>query len=151
MKLLTHGSCTDSIEETPCCIKHLGTSSEIMPDPSDVSVIGKILNWTTTCDETHPECIPSSVSAPKRLLDIGEARDCPIHVTQGGGEKYVALSHCWGKGRRCITTKANLKDRMDCITWDQIPKTFQDAITLTRQLGIRYLWIDSLCIIQDDL
>lgn len=36
------------------------------------------------------------------------------------------------------------------IPWFELPKTFQEAIALTRKLGVRYLWIDSLCIIQDD-
>ena len=63
--------------------------------------------------------------------------------------KYVALSHCWG-----ITNTAKLKNgtlrTMTCgIDWSKLPKTFQDAIYVTRRLGFRYLWIDSLCIIQD--
>ncbi|KAF3809524.1 hypothetical protein GCG54_00012808, partial [Colletotrichum gloeosporioides] len=53
---------------------------------------------------------------------------------------YVALSHCWGHHQPAKTTKATL----------DLPKTFQDAITVTRALGIDFIWVDSLCIIQDD-
>jgi hypothetical protein len=52
---------------------------------------------------------------------------------------------------QCLTTTtATLEERTRGIPWDDIPPTFQDAISLTRYLGIRYIWIDSLCIIQDD-
>lgn len=40
---------------------------------------------------------------------------------------------------------------MACINWEDLPKTFQDAIVVVRSLGINYLWIDSLCIVQDDI
>ncbi|KAE8449101.1 hypothetical protein EG329_008484 [Mollisiaceae sp. DMI_Dod_QoI] len=49
------------------------------------------------------------------------------------------------------TTQGNISDLKEGIPWSTIPKTFQDAITIVRQLGEKYIWIDSLCIIQDDL
>jgi hypothetical protein len=64
---------------------------------------------------------------------------------------YAALSHCWGANRSCVTTKHNLEERLKDIPWDTIPRTFQDAIRLALLLNIRQIWIDSLCIIQDDL
>lgn len=66
---------------------------------------------------------------------------------------YVALSHCWGHPSRqpLITTTASLQERKRHIPLSAVPPTFLDAILLTRKLGIDYLWIDSLCIIQDDL
>lgn len=65
---------------------------------------------------------------------------------------YFTLSHCWGppEKRPATTTKANLAQRMDSIPFSELPKTFQDAIEITRKIGARYLWIDSLCIVQDD-
>jgi hypothetical protein len=70
------------------------------------------------------------------------------------GEKghYLALSHCWGpsvSGERLITTKATLGSRLESIPLSKIPSNFFDAMIITRKLGYRYLWIDSLCIIQD--
>jgi hypothetical protein len=56
----------------------------------------------------------------------------------------------WGnESKRCITTQATLKSRKSSIPWDELPKTFQEAILVTRDLGLNYLWVDSLCIIQD--
>lgn len=69
------------------------------------------------------------------------------------GTKYVALSHCWGEQEhwpKCLTTIETLEERMSHIPWDIIPQTFRDAIIFTRQLGLEYIWIDSVCIVQND-
>ena len=65
---------------------------------------------------------------------------------------YLTLSHCWGppEKRPTTTTKYSLGERMKRIPLFELPRTFQDAIEITRKLGYRYLWIDSLCIVQDD-
>ncbi|KAH9207793.1 heterokaryon incompatibility, partial [Leptodontidium sp. 2 PMI_412] len=63
---------------------------------------------------------------------------------------YVALSHCWGGSILPRATKATIQLLKSTIDWGSLTKTFQDAITLTRKLGFHYIWIDSLCIIQDD-
>jgi hypothetical protein len=64
--------------------------------------------------------------------------------------EYVTLSHCWGDRHIVTTTKESLPRRKDGIEVSLLPKTFVDAIMITRKLKFRYLWIDSLCIIQDD-
>lgn len=63
---------------------------------------------------------------------------------------YITLSHCWEKSGAdgVKTTRANLHERKRCLSWEDLPKTFQDAVVVTRWLGIRHLWIDCLCIIQ---
>ncbi|KFA76717.1 hypothetical protein S40288_09390 [Stachybotrys chartarum IBT 40288] len=95
---------------------------------------------------------------PIRVLDVGERKIFRVHIKpclQEGrdlplGTKYVTLSHCWGGVVPTKLLKTNLSDFKDHIQFDQLPKTFQDAIVVTQNLGARYLWIDSLCIIQDD-
>ncbi|KAL2150969.1 hypothetical protein VTH82DRAFT_6067 [Thermothelomyces myriococcoides] len=62
----------------------------------------------------------------------------------------MTLSHCWGGINPLTTTNATLLQRRREIPFKSLPKTFQDAVTITRSLGVKYLWIDSLCIIQDD-
>lgn len=63
----------------------------------------------------------------------------------------IALSYCWGDHHPlCKTTLANLEDQMKRIRRTDLPATFQDAVRFTRNLGIRYLWIDSMCIIQQE-
>ena len=61
----------------------------------------------------------------------------------------MALSHRWGVGRICRTLESVLDDYRNAIPMDEVSNVFRDAIEATRRLGIRYLWIDSLCIIQD--
>jgi hypothetical protein len=72
---------------------------------------------------------------------------------KAGNIEYLALSHCWGTALGAHiprTTKATLTARQSCIHWDELSKTFQDAIKITQGLGVRYIWIDALCIVQDD-
>jgi hypothetical protein len=66
---------------------------------------------------------------------------------------YVVLSHAWGGIEiPCKTTKSNVTQYYDIgIYFDDLPKTFQDAVRLTVAIGFQYLWVDSLCIIQDDI
>lgn len=73
-------------------------------------------------------------------------------VPQRARRNYVALSHCWGppSKRPICTTKDNLSRHIAGISLSCLPKTFQDAVAITRALDLQYLWIDSLCIIQDD-
>ena len=92
---------------------------------------------------------------PDRVLDLCtiniESR-APIKLveTKNKEAKFVCLSYRWGEIQNLTTTTATFKDHKDGIQWDKLPQTFQDAIAFTRRLRIRYLWIDSLCIVQDD-
>ena len=63
--------------------------------------------------------------------------------------KYIALSHYWGQTKILILEEHILETITYGIDWLRLPRTFQDAMIVTRRLGFRYLWIDSLCIIQD--
>lgn len=73
-----------------------------------------------------------------------------LYESEGGSGRYTALSHCWGKMQIIRTTKDTIEQMKQSIPWASLSKTFQDAITLTRKLGVQYIWIDSLCIVQDD-
>ena len=63
---------------------------------------------------------------------------------------YVALSHCWGAGPLLTTSSGTLKQHRKQILWDSLPRLFQDAVIVTRRLGLRFLWVDALCIVQDN-
>lgn len=97
--------------------------------------------------------LPSKGGAnPKRLLDVGRVT-APIRIidTQGKSFQYASLSHCWGTGPTLTATKSNWQKLCSKIPFEALPPLFQDAIVITRQLGLRYIWIDSLCIIQDSV
>jgi hypothetical protein len=72
-----------------------------------------------------------------------------LQVNKGHLGEDATLSHCWGTGDRLTLTKNRLNAFQDAIPYADLPKTFQDAILLTKALGIRFLWIDALCILQD--
>jgi hypothetical protein len=85
------------------------------------------------------------------VLDIGLS-DSPVRLYETNGQdgRYVALSHCWGKNQMLKTENRSLEQHKQGISWNILPRTFQDAITFARRIDVRYIWIDSLCIIQDD-
>jgi hypothetical protein len=92
---------------------------------------------------------------PTRVVDVGSLNVHPhLYVTTREAAKYVALSHRWpspdSNSRRLITTKSTLSAKCSSMPLDDFPKTFLDAVTMTRALGIQFLWIDSICIVQDD-
>lgn len=109
--------------------------------------------WIDCCLTTHNVCsISEPALLPTRVIDIGDQAEQPIRLFLGQGSKdrYIALSHCWGNQRIITTTLATLEDRKRNIPWESLSKTFQDAVIIARKLRVRFIWIDSLCIIQDD-
>ncbi|KAG4431636.1 hypothetical protein IFR05_012878 [Cadophora sp. M221] len=111
--------------------------------------------WLITCITKHPDeyCPPfQAYPLPTRLVDIGsvDGIECPkLILSTGECGLYTALSHCWGGETPLRTTMASIEQYCLGLPINIIPKTFLDAMTITRELGFRYLWIDSLCIIQD--
>ncbi|KAM7208226.1 Heterokaryon incompatibility protein (HET) domain containing protein [Naviculisporaceae sp. PSN 640] len=127
--------------------------ADIIGDMSSPAALVKIREWIEECDCNHESCtLEEPATLPTRVINVGMEDDKQIELYESSGEveRYVCLSHCWGGHQPLQTTKSTLEARKQSISWDDMPKTFQDAISMTRRLGIRYLWIDSLCIIQDD-
>jgi hypothetical protein len=115
--------------------------------------------WVEQCIKNHPACVSSiDISfVPTRLLDVQafeRSQDIKLVMLNDKGKKmnYLALSHCWGppSKRPLVTTSSTLAHRSKRIPFYDLSLTFKDAVKLTRDLGQRYLWIDSLCIVQDD-
>ncbi|KAL3425198.1 heterokaryon incompatibility protein [Phlyctema vagabunda] len=109
--------------------------------------------WLDECSGKHELC-PSAHKAllPTRVIDIGESSSGEkprLLNTLGQMGTYLALSHCWGGHMPVKLLSTNLQQFGSAIPFQDLPANFQDAITITRELGFRYLWIDSLCIIQD--
>jgi hypothetical protein len=85
------------------------------------------------------------------LIDVGSSKVGNIHITTAkDAMRYVALSYCWGNDDSMKLTGAVLKDWKAVIQFSLLPKTVKDVVICTRRLGLRYLWVDRLCIIQDD-
>ncbi|KAI1376827.1 HET-domain-containing protein [Hypoxylon crocopeplum] len=104
---------------------------------------------------------------PTRLLDVGSSA-CPTlrliisaeHPALGKGEansvgeRYAALSYCWGPkdeaDKQLTTTLSTIQNHISQIEFSNLPQTVADAVQVCRTLGIRYLWVDALCIVQND-
>jgi hypothetical protein len=113
-------------------------------------------HWLKQCTENHARCNASIPEpwAPTRLLDIGTAEDDDIRLVERdeslfGKQPYATLSHCWGNGMHKRTTRESLAHNLVRIALLELSKTFRHAIEVARFFNLRYLWIDSLCIIQD--
>ena len=113
--------------------------------------------WLRDCLAGHRLCnqrADANFPPPTRVIDIGleEENLLPrLYLTSGQdlNIKYAALSHGWGQAKIYILEKHILETLTHGIDRSRLPRTFQDAMIVTRRLGLRYLWIDSLCIIQD--
>jgi hypothetical protein len=107
------------------------------------------------CLSDHQACNKPHVSEstwyPTRLLQIGPENVIRLTITAESPPTgvYVTLSHCWGKIPLIQLLRSNMEDFRRGICKDHLPKTFQDALVVTRRLGVSYIWIDSLCILQD--
>ncbi|KAK0627868.1 heterokaryon incompatibility protein-domain-containing protein, partial [Immersiella caudata] len=116
------------------------------------------------CTESHGECGDSSGNdafTPKRLIEVfpNEHTGGALHWKLTTWERpvpqprprYLTLSHCWGSSLHTCLLKASLSAFTAVPSpAATLPKTYQDAMSVTDSLGFRYVWIDSLCIIQDD-
>ncbi|KAL4889851.1 heterokaryon incompatibility protein-domain-containing protein [Aspergillus ambiguus] len=123
-----------------------------MHSNSDVA-FRRVEAWLELCRTTHDSCSPPErdPELPNRVVDVGSTgAQVAVIESQGRTGKYIALSHSWGSSPRITASKATLKDLKDGIAVSFLPKTFQDTIHVARRLGVRYIWIDCLCIIQDD-
>ncbi|KAK2770049.1 het domain protein [Colletotrichum kahawae] len=116
-------------------------------------------DWFEACDKGgHRGCKPTEGFLPTRLIDLRANHAVRlVHVNRLDKQeerlRYATLSHCWGSPEVAGPLKTT-KERAEAfgkgISEGMLPKTFRDAIRVTRSLGIPFLWIDSLCIIQDD-
>ncbi|TPX10108.1 uncharacterized protein E0L32_001305 [Thyridium curvatum] len=125
--------------------------------------IRQLRHWYQNCLQNHEKCkryraFPTQNPSNVLCLEDGDMVKLKSYesASQDGAVEYVSLSHRWGdpaKGHR-IPPKLTRDDGKDArlrqgIKVSSLPKTFRDAVLITRTLGLRYLWIDSLCIFQD--
>lgn len=123
-------------------------------------------SWVQRCQQNHTGCRqPSSAShhLPARLINVSRATSkegnvflvCFNNQDQSAklvNTQYATLSHRWDPNQSCMTTSGNQKTHIEeGLLISQLPKTFAEACITTNKLGIEYIWIDSLCIIQDSV
>ncbi len=115
--------------------------------------------WLSECSSHHTRCKHvTSVENyyPTRLIDVrANGSDCKLRlystINRPIKEPYMTLSHCWGNSQFLRLTNSTSDRLQRGFALAELPPTFQDAILVTRVLGINFLWIDALCIIQDSI
>ncbi|KAL9619302.1 MAG: hypothetical protein Q9160_006067 [Pyrenula sp. 1 TL-2023] len=114
-----------------------------------------IRSWIDSCVKRHSDTCGRQAASrgrkarPIRVIDV--KNECLVSADDS---HYVALSYVWGKANSIVTLKSNLKDLEKQgslnLSTSRLPETIKDAMTFVRLLNERYLWIDCLCIVQDD-
>ena len=110
--------------------------------------------WLGECLNSHDDCrlgADDTNFKPTRVIEIVES-DPSWHVRlfrPSTAIDYVALSYCWGGPQTMLTTKTE-KDWENSLPWAELSQTIKDSILVTSKLGYKYIWIDALCIMQDD-
>ncbi|KAJ8117109.1 hypothetical protein OPT61_g1616 [Boeremia exigua] len=132
----------------------------LLPNPGSDAFFTIIRLWLENCagHDSHSECqAPNQVELPSRLIDVGTEAKQSLRLIESGeiealsDNRYIALSHPWGDIKSYVpfsTLRTSIAQFKKAIPETHLPPTFRDAVTCTRRLGLRYLWIDSLCIIQ---
>ncbi|KAF2808192.1 uncharacterized protein BDZ99DRAFT_419053 [Mytilinidion resinicola] len=118
-------------------------------------------DWLQTCAAHHHSCqytVPEGEHArtlPARFLDLHStvSKDTSVHVVATSAlpssTAYVALSYLWSATDELLLTSRNTDALFGSISVDALSKPVADAISVTKQLGLRYLWVDALCVLQD--
>lgn len=142
---------------------HLGPRPPSFADENSNVLL--MQDWLNNCRLNHVTCNDVTKDfIPTRLLDLeafngssptfeDDIKLVCLNSNKFGRNElppYITLSHCWGppEKRPVTTTQTNLTAKMAKIPFGDLPRTFRDAVVVTRKLGQRYLWIDSLCIIR---
>jgi hypothetical protein len=141
------------VDETPAASEFL-RAREIPEHGPDLE---RLRGWICSCRDMHGlvhsksyfRSSARSMGSDFRVIDV--RRQC-LAMLGEEGEGYVALSYVWGRTNNIMTKKENVEFFSSEGAFSNVilPKTIRDAISLTNALGHRYLWVDSLCIVQDD-
>ncbi|KAF5599891.1 hypothetical protein FPANT_2948 [Fusarium pseudoanthophilum] len=139
----------------------MGTSLGLQPPISHVDEETLLwIKWKLESCVSHNHFNPNKTFIPDRLIDVRgnqlslvltkdfEARDAESH-------RYIALTYCWGPephaSKQLKTTTFNISQHQQQIPESSLPQVIKDAITITRALSVPFLWVDALCILQDDV
>ncbi|KAJ2980538.1 hypothetical protein NUW58_g6919 [Xylaria curta] len=109
-------------------------------------------NWLSQCKTQHSLCSAASESRarnlPTRVIDVTSTTP-RVFETRGVEGRWAALSYCWGSDTSFMLNEATRARLFAGFQLEDAPATIRDAILVTRELGIPYLWVDAVCIRQD--
>ncbi|PPQ70668.1 hypothetical protein CVT25_010770 [Psilocybe cyanescens] len=130
--------------------QEIGTGDHFRHDPSYVDY-EKVKEWLKNCSD-HSRCSRvEETPLPTRVIDCSDPTKPRLVLTQRRKGHFCALSYVWGGDQREKTTMANIDSHINEGFKVALPQTIADAILVTHNLGLQYLWVDALCIIQDSI
>ena len=133
---------------------HIGPARDLDSHPGSLSCFNFISSHATTCLTTHPNCGLRKAPLPDRVLHITPDNTGTIRLVEPNElrAQYIALSYCWGPTTPTtfLTTAATLPAMKKGFSVNELPRLFVGVVNVARMLGIAYVWIDRLCIIQGD-
>jgi hypothetical protein len=140
----------------PSKSRPLGVSLKIVSDSRSEAAFDRAAKWLSHCLDQDSSCKPpNSTFKPRRLLNVGSSENAFQMFLYEPKDPlfYVCLSYCWGSDSDDVfkTTKTNLRSHYNGIQFSSLPQTLRDGVIVCRKLEITSLWVDSLCIIQDDV
>jgi hypothetical protein len=130
----------------------LSELEEDSPMSNTRASLKKCKEWFSDCCSRHSRCSHARTGfVPTRLIAVNEdiLRLCLSEELEGKTIKWATLSHRWSSLKFSTLTSSTLETYRRRISSEALPKTFRDAIDVCRYIGLDFLWIDSLCIIQD--
>ncbi|OCL14334.1 HET-domain-containing protein [Glonium stellatum] len=144
------------------CASTATNGLNLCENPHDGPIAEQIKQWLGDCDKEHVgfcSNLRQSSESPFRLIRIMSNSELQLSSGAPNGIKYAALSYSWGTKILAddeksivsagMTTRTNLENRSESFQLSELPATLQDAILLVRRVGLEYIWIDSVCIVQD--
>ncbi|KAI9768699.1 MAG: hypothetical protein M1840_004694 [Geoglossum simile] len=156
----------NSLQGSPAALSGDVLGRYIGCDPSSASHYETARSWLQAC-ASHSKCnetVSGSIRIdtcnsplPTRVVEITRESDRQrlyLRRTDGLHGAYITLTYCWNEFTgRCITTTSNYEGRLLGEDFGELPQLFRDAFIIAEKLGIKFIWIDSICIIQqgDDL
>jgi hypothetical protein len=152
--------------------ERLHTGFPVLPESGSEAHFEIVRQWLQVCNTDHSECrFQGTPRLPTRLIDVGQAKVGTVRIVDREeveslpDHRYIALSHPWGEPphfcswsdkfandpRNPGAANNSISKNRQGIRDEDLPATFQDAVSTTRALRVPYLWIDSLCLIQDNM
>ncbi|KAH7311402.1 heterokaryon incompatibility protein-domain-containing protein [Stachybotrys elegans] len=160
------------------CTESKAPPLNLAENPNSVTISGQVKEWLADCRANHVQSCSAlrySSENPTRLIRIVSESKIQLCMVQDPPLQYAALSYCWGVQSRTgeksalqdgeavlsesetalvysgMTRLCNIQRRLQPFDIATLPSTLQDAIVIIRRTGLEYAWIDSVCIIQDDV
>ena len=139
-------------------VKHLTNTGQVGINTGSEPSFELVSTWLDQCTQAHTACNVGGVgetvaTLPTRIVHLPESANPRLLLVDHTTPKlpYATLSHCWGSEMPLRLTTENMTELEVEIPLAKLSKTFVDAFEIARRIGLRYIWIDSICILQDSL